>query len=435
MAHQLPIDRMSFGDRLAYAFRERQIYVRSEGQVRFITLRPWIQITFVLIVVGIFGWIAYASLNVAFKDYVIAAKKRQFANVQTVYEDRITSMLSSMDQLNGRLLLNQDTVEARLEGVRDIQGALELRQRQIAALMARQFGVAMSELVPAAVDGPQLIQEDDRSRVLITFEPANTDLRNSRVPGEQTNLEQSDGEVIQAVRRIGHRLRALANAQAAALGLMETRTATRQTDLAQTLASLGFDAKRFAPAPSAGHAAALGGPLIRLGAFDPQAPASIEERQMVRISNQMAAILAYTGALEAMPLRRPLRGTVRISSGFGARRDPFTGTNAMHQGIDYPGPSGTPVLATAAGKVKRASWSGAYGRMVEIVHDNGLSTRYAHLSKIEVNDGDAVTAGQRVGLVGSTGRSTGSHVHYETRVNGAAVNPVRFLRAGVHVLQ
>ncbi|NND49825.1 MAG: M23 family metallopeptidase [Rhizobiales bacterium] len=431
MAHELAIDRMSFGERLAYAFRERQIYVRSEGQVRFITLRPWVQISFVLLMVGVIGWIAYASLTVAFKDYVIAAKKRQFANVQTVYEDRITQMLSSMDHLNGRLLLNQDNVESQIENVRDVQKALEIRQQQIAALMSKQYSVSMNDLVPKTSDGPQMVEGEARTKLMINFEPVQSDIRFSRIPGKQSALGMNDAESVQAMRRVGKRLRDLATAQRATLNILESKSETRVAELAEAITSLGFKPERFAPS------GALGGPLVQLASMGltGDAPRSPEERQVVRISSTTDTIQAYLNALERFPVRHPLASVDRIASGFGPRRDPFTGGKAMHQGIDFPKPNGTPVLATAAGEVKRAGWGGAYGRLIEINHDNGVSTRYAHLSKIQVKVGQRVEAGQEIGLVGSTGRSTGAHLHYEARLNGSAVNPVKFFRVASHVFQ
>jgi murein DD-endopeptidase MepM/ murein hydrolase activator NlpD len=110
--------------------------------------------------------------------------------------------------------------------------------------------------------------------------------------------------------------------------------------------------------------------------------------------------------------------------------DPFVHEAAMHTGIDFRGDLGEPIHATAAGTVTIAGWSGGYGKMVEINHGNGLATRYGHLSEIDVSVGQSVRIGEIVGKLGSTGRSTGPHVHYETRVDGEAVNPQKFLDAG-----
>ncbi|NJO54187.1 MAG: M23 family metallopeptidase, partial [Bacteroidales bacterium] len=134
-----------------------------------------------------------------------------------------------------------------------------------------------------------------------------------------------------------------------------------------------------------------------------------------------------------MPLGRPIGPEAEVTSGFGVRLDPFLRRPALHGGIDFRAETGTPVQATAPGRVKEAGWQSGFGNMVEIDHANGLSTVFAHLSAIEVVEGQRVLAGQSVGRVGSTGRSTGPHLHYETRIAGEAVDPQRFLRAGVRL--
>jgi murein DD-endopeptidase MepM/ murein hydrolase activator NlpD len=137
--------------------------------------------------------------------------------------------------------------------------------------------------------------------------------------------------------------------------------------------------------------------------------------------------------MAALPIRKPVPGELDETSGFGVRMDPFLNRPAMHTGIDFRGTIGEPVRATASGTVTVAGWSGGYGRLVEIDHGNGLSTRYGHLSEIEVKVGQKVRIGEEIGRLGSTGRSTGPHLHYETRINGEAVDPARFLRAGTRL--
>jgi murein DD-endopeptidase MepM/ murein hydrolase activator NlpD len=117
-----------------------------------------------------------------------------------------------------------------------------------------------------------------------------------------------------------------------------------------------------------------------------------------------------------------------FSSNFGWRLDPFTGQKSFHEGIDFPAEVGTPIEAAASGKVVYADVHPAYGKMLEIDHGNGLVSRYAHCSSLSVKEGDLVVRGQRVGTVGSTGRSTGPHLHFEVRLNGAPQNPARFLQ-------
>jgi murein DD-endopeptidase MepM/ murein hydrolase activator NlpD len=122
-----------------------------------------------------------------------------------------------------------------------------------------------------------------------------------------------------------------------------------------------------------------------------------------------------------------------VTSGFGPRLDPFVKQYAFHSGIDLKGDPGDVARSTAAGRVTIASYQGGYGLMVEIDHGNGLATRYGHLSVIEVSEGQMVEAGEPIGLIGTTGRSTGPHLHYEVRVAGEPVDPQRYLRAAVRL--
>ena len=137
----------------------------------------------------------------------------------------------------------------------------------------------------------------------------------------------------------------------------------------------------------------------------------------------------------AIPSDKPIRASVEFTSGFGVRSDPFRAGAAMHPGIDLAGAYGTPIYATADGTVVRAGWnSGGYGNLVELDHGRGITTRYGHMSAILVKAGEHVTRGQQIGRMGSTGRSTGNHLHYEVRIDGRAVNPIPFMKSTDYVL-
>ena len=190
---------------------------------------------------------------------------------------------------------------------------------------------------------------------------------------------------------------------------------------------LGLDmAQLQAATPRSG----IGGPYVPVK-LSPNAGAF--ERQLYRINVTRAQVERLSRTLALVPYRKPVIGEVEFTSGFGIRNDPFLGRPAMHTGLDFRAGSGDPVRATANGKVVSSGWTGGYGRMVEIDHSNGLSTRYCHLSDIGVKVGDQIRIGQVIGAVGSTGRSTGPHLHYETRIDGEAVDPQKFLRAGVRL--
>ena len=194
----------------------------------------------------------------------------------------------------------------------------------------------------------------------------------------------------------------------------QTLTAQRYREMAQTLRQLGINPARF-------HRG-VGGPLEDV-------PSDADPR-----FRELFASWTRTEQLEqavvAIPSARPIRTNVNFTSGFGLRSDPFRGRAAMHGGIDLAGPVGTPIYATADGLVAKAEWNnGGYGNLVEINHGQGILTRYGHMSRIAATAGQRVRRGDLIGYMGSTGRSTGSHLHYEVRIDGRAVNPIPFMQS------
>ena len=194
----------------------------------------------------------------------------------------------------------------------------------------------------------------------------------------------------------------------------QTLTAQRYREMAQTLRQLGINPARF-------HRG-VGGPLEDV-------PSDADPRFRELFASWTRAE-QLEQAVVAIPSARPIRDNVNFTSGFGVRSDPFRGRAAMHGGIDLAGPVGTPIYATADGIVAKAEWNnGGYGNLVEISHGQGIQTRYGHMSRIAARAGSRVRRGELIGYMGSTGRSTGSHLHYEVRIDGRAVNPVPFMQS------
>ncbi len=179
-----------------------------------------------------------------------------------------------------------------------------------------------------------------------------------------------------------------------------------------------------------GAAAAQGGPFV------PYRPNGAARRDpaLTRLDIAMARMDALEDMVVALPSNLPA-DHINLSSGFGYRRDPFTGAEAMHAGLDFAGALGSPIRAAAAGTVSFVGQKSGYGNVVEVDHGHGIVTRYAHLSGFDSHMGEHVAAGQNIARMGSTGRSTGTHLHFEVRVNGTAVNPRRFLEANPDVLE
>lgn len=216
-------------------------------------------------------------------------------------------------------------------------------------------------------------------------------------------------------------------------------------DAADTFAKSRADRLRLAfrlagltPASYMPKGGSLGGPLIE--SKDPRALAAVldvDEGFADRIQHaatDLSEARAMTDASRSLPFARPTAGAAQ-TSGFGVRFDPFTSRPAFHSGLDFAGGRMTPIYSTAPGVVSFTGVRSGYGNTVEIDHGRGLKTRYAHLAAIAVATGQQVAVGQRLGGMGSTGRSTGTHLHYEVWVNGRAQNPDRFVKAGLYVQQ
>jgi murein DD-endopeptidase MepM/ murein hydrolase activator NlpD len=207
----------------------------------------------------------------------------------------------------------------------------------------------------------------------------------------------------------------------AAIDRAAERAASRD---AAIVAETGLDpAKLVLPHGEGG----VGGPYIP-AELDANEPAF--DPALTRVARDVATAERLKALMSFVPLRMPLSGDPSVTSGFGYRADPFLGRLALHPGVDLAEAYGAEIHAAASGRVVHAGPAGGYGNMVEIDHGNGLATRYAHMSEALVEEGEAVDKGAVLGRLGSTGRSTGPHLHYEVRVDGEPVDPERYLRAG-----
>jgi murein DD-endopeptidase MepM/ murein hydrolase activator NlpD len=241
---------------------------------------------------------------------------------------------------------------------------------------------------------------------------------------DQEQVEQRVNALLQRQARISLSLDKVEQKQVATVTDLGERIDMQARRIQSVLADLGINTGRTA-------SGATGGPFVPIK--PPQSSASAFESQLYRINAGRAEIDRYRGTLAAIPVRNPTIGEADMTSPFGKRMHPILRRFAIHTGIDLRGDAGDPVRATATGKVTIAGRQGGYGNMVEISHGNGLATRFGHLSEISVKVGQIVRIGEIVGRIGSTGLSTGPHLHYETRINGAAVDPQKFLRAGLRL--
>jgi murein DD-endopeptidase MepM/ murein hydrolase activator NlpD len=412
--------------------RDGYTLVHAGKQVRFGPVVFWIVVGTVT-VLGL--WSAATATYFAFRDDVLTRLIARQAEMQYAYEDRIAELRAKVDRTTSRQLLDQEQFDQKLEQIMKRQTALEARATALGAIpdasvtgSIRPQARGSSASEPAASGTPKPSPISDT--VIFVAPPdreARLESRAPIVPQVQPNQFAKVQGLDNVLVRLQSSLDKVEGRQIAALGAVEDGMESRVRRMRGVITDLGLDmAQLEAATPRAG----MGGPFVPVKLA---ADAGPFERQLSRIAITRAQMERLNRTLALVPYRKPVVGEVEFTSGFGVRSDPFLGRAAMHTGLDFRAATGDPVRATANGKVVSAGWAGGYGRMVEIDHGNGLSTRYGHLSEIGVKVGEAIKIGQVIGEVGSTGRSTGPHLHYETRIDGEAVDPQKFLRAGVRL--
>ncbi len=371
------------------------------------------------------GWSAVTATYFAFQDDVLTRMMARQAEMQYAYEDRLAEMRAQVDRATSRQLLDQEQLEQKLDQIVRRQSVLEQRAATLGAVAdptatGALRGMLRSPAPPAAgalplkpspISGPKLFGAPSAREAKL--DPVS-------VAGPPGAARPRTGNVQTLLSRLTESLDRVETRQTNALAALEENYTAKARRIRSVLADVGVDASKLATA-------ATGGPFVPYRLAPNAGPF---ERQVYRVAVARAQAERLSGGVAAVPLRKPVEGEIDTSSGFGVRIDPFLGKPAMHTGLDFRGDTGDEIHVTAAGTVVSAGWSGGYGRMVEVSHGNGLSTRYGHLSEIDVHVGQALKAGQTVGRLGSTGRSTGPHLHYETRIDGEAVDPQRFLHAG-----
>jgi murein DD-endopeptidase MepM/ murein hydrolase activator NlpD len=285
-------------------------------------------------------------------------------------------------------------------------------ERTVSLIEAGRRAVTERDAVVADSMSEQsrLLAERDAAveRAGATVERANVDRRQLEHERARARTERDD----------------LANAVDVALRELDSETRRTLGDIEKIFAATGVDPRLARP--SVHRVEARGGPYIPWRGFEAAGPESASRFEGV--AHRLDRLKALRDALRQLPIVMPVTRAV-LSGGFGFRFDPFNGVSARHEGVDLRATFDSTVYAPGVGTVISAGWNGAYGNMVEVDHGFGVVTRYAHLSRISVRVGDVLTPRQPLGVIGATGRATGAHLHYEIRVAGRAIDPLKFLRA------
>ncbi|WP_407164677.1 peptidoglycan DD-metalloendopeptidase family protein [Bradyrhizobium sp. ORS 111] len=403
--------------------------VHAGKQVRFGPVVFWI-IVGTIVLLGM--WSAATATYFAFRDDVLTRLIARQAEMQYAYEDRIAELRAKVDRTTSRQLLDQEQFDQELDQIMRRQATLESRATALGSIPdLGSTGSVKPQGRAEAAPSSGMPKPSPISDTVIFVAPPDREARlESRAP-LVTKTQPSQFAKAQGVDNVLVRLQTsldqVERRQVAALASVEDGIESKVRRMRGVISDLGLNMAHLeAAAPRGG----MGGPFVPVKLAPDAGPF---ERQLYRININRAQMQRLNQTLALVPYRKPVVGEVEFTSGFGVRTDPFLGRPAMHTGLDFRAAQGDPVRVTANGKVVSAGWAGGYGRMVEVDHGNGLSTRYGHLSEIKVKVGEYVKIGQVIGEVGSTGRSTGPHLHYETRIGGEAVDPQRFLRAGVRL--
>lgn len=361
-------------------FPEREFIMRSEGHVRYVRISSRLQMTVAAIIAGLL-----------------------LAWVLTMAAVAIGSWLERRDSI---ALLNREakvtSAESRIAAYRknvdDVADDLARRQAFIEEMIKTHVGE-----LPADAKAGETVSDS-------SAEASKTVDKVSAVIPEAASLARVEANQLAFAERL-------------------TRFADRKSAAAErALRKLGLNPQRVLALLE--DRSAMGGPLITLrpsrnGDFDPR---------FKRLGLSLARMDALQRGLQGIPQVIPAAST-HITSSFGYRTDPFAGSPAFHAGLDFKGPTGAAIYSAAKGKVAFVGRRPGYGNCVEIDHGNGLRTRYAHMSAFRTRAGEPVVAGQVIGAVGSTGRSTGPHLHFEVRLHGRPVNPRPFLEVAPDVLE
>ena len=342
------------------------------------------------------------------------------------YGDTFSKLPETSEPYGDTGASGRDPSEARALDLAARGARLETRALMIASLVAEEkSGQATSmcrppgpsgtkRSAPAATSAPSRGLATDQSADVSAAGLRLSDGADRPLTGEP-DLPAPDPEVVAA--RIG----AVEAAQTATVRCLSETAMAHIERVRSALLATGLSPQKWTAAIN------VGGPYVPVTM---DAPGTDIERAAAFLRTARVEASRLDEAADNVPLRRPMRGQIEVTSTFGVRLDPFSGRPALHTGIDLMGAYGSPVEATAVGTVTMAGPNGGYGNMVEINHGRGLVTRYAHLSSVAVIPNQPIAAGDVIGRVGASGRASGPHLHYETRIDGEPVDPARFLKAG-----
>lgn len=424
-------------------FPERRLFLRSDTETRFIRLRPITQFVAFAGSAAIVSWAIIAAAILLMDSIGSGNFREQAKRDQRTYEARLNSLsgqrdsrakeaLAAQERFNSALdqislmqteLLTSETRRNELEtGIEVIQSTLRnvMKERDGARTQTASLQAMIDENPEGGARSAQSGSADSTLDFLTTALAATAAERDAVITSAQDSLLAADEMSLQ--------IKIMKDQNDQIFRQLEEAMTISVKPLDKMFRAAGMNTDTILNQVRRGYSG-QGGPLRPLSFSTMGEEPSADTTRANRILNQMDRLNLYRIAAQKAPFAIPVKDSFRFTSPFGYRRDPKTGGRRMHKGVDFAGPVGTPLYATADGIVTHAGWSSGYGRLVKIQHEFGIESRYAHQSKIRVKVGQRVSRGQRIGDMGASGRVTGSHLHYEVRIGGKAVNPMIYIKA------
>jgi murein DD-endopeptidase MepM/ murein hydrolase activator NlpD len=446
----LVISRLSYRIHAALEARlpEQRLFLKSDTETRFIRLRPATQAIAMAVGCLFVAWTIFATSLILMDSISAGSSREQTARQQALYEERLNALsadrdaradeaaraqerfnlaLAQVSAMQSRLLASEDRGREMETGLEVVQNTLRrtIEQRDEARGEASEAALALAAQTGTTRTDKTRARDAEATVAMLTGALGST-------ASERDALEGAAAKANARTDAIAAEKAALIARNDEIFRQLEEAVTVSMEPLDKMFSAAGLSPDTLLDEVRRGYSG-QGGPLSPLSLSTSGSVPSPEELRANAILGGLDRMNLYRLAAAKAPFAMPVRGNFRWTSGFGYRRDPKGWGTRMHEGTDMAGATGTPIYATADGVVSFAGWDSGYGRLVKIQHAFGIETRYAHNSDIHVSVGQKVSRGDLISAMGSSGRSTGTHLHYEIRIGGTAINPMTFIKAGQDV--
>ena len=416
-------------------FPSRQLLLKTGSDTKFFTLSSSTQAIIIFAVFIFVGWSLFSSLIFTFKALNLGVKEDYFARSNVNYEDRIEQISDEKYSYFQRVKDAEAKLREALEAIEDFQ--VEITKAQIREEELQSGILILQKLIKQTKKNNFAGLEEQKNRLnnVTGLQQENTINTLPRISIllsllEETVKERDDikAKLVKALKNVDQL------SYEADLSQQNNEQIFRQIEEALVISvkplekmfkSVGLDLNSILNVIRNTYSG-YGGPNLPISQL-PIDSLTNNEKLAAKMVDQILELGAWRIAVQKIPFAHPLNETFQYTSGFGPR------WGTMHYGTDMAAKHGSAILATADGVINFAGWEKGYGKLIKIKHDFGYETRYAHLSKISVSVGQRISQGDRIGKMGNTGRSTGTHLHYEIRRNGKPINPMKYIRARQNV--